>query len=345
MKKYISTSDIAKALGLSPSTVSRALNNSYKISEKTKLKVQNYAKSVGYQKNFHAASLIQKSTKIIGLVVPSTTNYFLNRIVKGITSVLYPNGYELIIMQSNEDSEREVQILSFLRSIRVDGIIYAPAHNTQSFHHIEEILASKMPFINYDRKLIGLDCPKVLCDDRHGAKAATQHLIDIGSKRIVHLGGPASAINANDRYDGYCSAMKSNGLEVDPNLVFRTEFSILEKETLNVIDQVFQLDPLPDAIFAANDELSMGCMNKAKSMGLRIPEDIAFVGYDDDTTCQFTSPTLSTVKNPIFDMGVNTAVKCLEIINNAPNAPESVTLLPQLIIRGSSRKGRVLHYA
>lgn len=343
MKKYISTSDIAKKLGISPSTVSRALNDNYKISEKTRQLVKEYAKKVGYQKNLHAASLIQNSTNIIGLVVPSTTNYFLSRIVKGITSVLYDKGYELLIMQTNEDFNREMEILSFLRSIRVDAIIYAPAHSTHTFDHIEEIIRSNLPFINYDR-LIKLDCPKVLCDDKYGAKAATQHLIDIGSKRIVHLGGPEHAMNAESRFEGYCNALKINGFSLDMKLVFRTEFSIMNPNTMAAIDRIFKLTPLPDAIFSANDELAIGCMKKARTLGLKIPADIAFVGYDDDTFCQFMHPTLSTVKNKIFDMGVHTAKKCLLAVNDPEIPIESLKLLPKLIIRGSSRKGTVLHY-
>ena len=344
MKKYLSTTDLAKALNLSPSTVSRALNDSSAISQETKARVLKFAQSVGYQKNLHAYSLINQKTDTIGVILPGITSYFFTTVIKGIQQVIEPAGYNLIIFQSNESLQKEIDYIRYLNALRIDGLLYAPSSETTSHEHLLPLLDKGIAFVNFDRGLDGLNCHQVLSDDQEGAFYAVQHLIDIGCKRIAHIGGPKNVLNARNRLNGYKSALKSNGIAIDEHLIGESDFSI--EKCIDSVSKMLQQKDRPDGIFAVNDAAALGCMSVAKDMGLAIPHDIAIVGYDDESYSKYFTPPLSTVSNPISEMGTTSAKLCLRQIQEGLAGPfEKILLKPKLIIRASSKKGRVLHYA
>ena len=207
MKKYLSTIDLAKALNLSPSTVSRALNDSPSISRQTKKLVLKFAERVGYQKNLHAYNLIHQKTDTIGVVLPGITSYFFTTVINGIQRVIEKAGYNLIIFQTNESLQKEVDYIRYLNALRIDGLLYAPSSETIGPGHLLPLLDKGVAFVNFDRGLDGLDCHQVLSDDQEGACAAVQHLIDIGCRRIAHIGDPPNVLNAINRLNGYKKAL------------------------------------------------------------------------------------------------------------------------------------------
>jgi DNA-binding LacI/PurR family transcriptional regulator len=343
-KRYFSTVDIAKALQVSPSTVSRALNDHPSISRETKARVMEFASRVGYEKNLHAFSLIRQKTNTIGVILPGATDYFFSRILNGIKSVLEPAGYRLIIMQSNDEYHTETEYIRYMEAIRVDGLLFSPSSQTRDYKHLHVLLKKKIPFVNFDRGLENMDCFQVLSDDEQGAFGAVQHLFDIGCRRIAHIAGPGNLLNANNRRRGYERALKSNGLKADETLVMPAGFNT--DSSIDPARALLGRADRPDGIFAVNDAIALGCIAVAQDLGVAIPESLAIVGFDDEAYSKYFSPSLSTVRNPIFEMGSTAAELCLQQIReDNPPLFETHILKPELIIRSSSRRKGILHYA
>ncbi|MEQ9438729.1 MAG: LacI family DNA-binding transcriptional regulator [Cyclobacteriaceae bacterium] len=344
MSKYQSTVDIARALNLSPSTVSRALNDHYSISAKTKQRVLDYAREVGFQKNLYASRLNHRKTFTVGILMPEISSHTFSTITSGIKEVLEPEGYDLILMHSAEQYEKEVHLINYLTSIRADGIIYSPTKETNDYAHLETILKNKIPFVNIDRGLTDFRCHQILLNDKQGAYLATQHLFDMGCRSIAHLAGPKDASNARHRIEGYQSALNANGLPFDPALITHSDFRITNSN--DAIRYLLERDPLPDGIFVVNDEMALGCMHLASEKGLDIPHQLAIIGFDDEVYSQYFRPSLSTVRSPVQEMGRRAARVCLQQIENYEAYPADTQLLtPQLIVRASSRRTTPKHYA
>jgi DNA-binding LacI/PurR family transcriptional regulator len=339
MSKYQSTVDIAKALHLSPSTVSRALNDHYSISEKTKQKVLAYAKEVGFRKNLNASRLIQRKTFTLGILMPEVVSHTFSTLAQGINDVLEPAGYDMLIMNASEQYEKEVHMINYLASIRVDGIIFSPTQQTKDYAHVETILKNKIPFVNIDRGLMGIDCHQILLDDEKGAFQATQHLIAMGCRSIAHIAGPQEALNSRNRIKGYLKALKANGFTFDKSRLTYCDFII--GNSMEAVRSLFERKDIPDGIFAVNDEMALGCLHMATQKGIQIPEQLALIGFDDEVYSKFFRPSLSTVKSPIREMGQKAAQLCLDQMEDYEAFPPKIQLLsPQLIIRNSSRKGK-----
>lgn len=344
MSGYTTTiTSIAKTLNLAPSTVSRALNDHFSISQETKNKVTELARKLGYQPNLNASNLVSRRTCVIGLVIPEVTAFFFTTVIRGIKDELEPRGYKLIILQSNESYKIEEENLKYLTAVRVDGILFSPTLQTTDSKHLKPVIVNKVPFVNFDRNCGGNEFFQVMSDDEYGAFRAVQHLIDVGCKRIAHIGGPKTARNALNRLNGYLRALKSNGMEVPEKMIIETDFSI--GKSIDPIKAMFNKEDVPDGIFAVNDATAIGCMYILKEKGLTAPLDVAIVGYDDETYSKYLTPSLSSVKNPIYEMGKIAAQMCLAQIANDHIPVERKLLKPKLVIRQSSKKGRVLHYA
>ncbi|MEI6946833.1 LacI family DNA-binding transcriptional regulator [Paraflavisolibacter sp. H34] len=335
MAKFISTTDLAKALQLSPSTISRALNDHYSISAATKKRVLEYARKVGFQKNANALKLLHHKTNTVGILLPEVTSYFSSELIKGLKEVFDPSGLDMIILQSGERLDKEKQNLKFLLSARVDGLVYSPSKETATPHHLEPAFKNRIPFVNLDRGLAGLNCSRVMVDDENGAFQAVQHLVRGGCRRIAHLAGPANVLNAQNRLKGYRRALAAYGLPFDPALVRETGFKL--REGIGRIEQFFDAAPPLDGIFAANDEIALGCLFVARQRGRGVPEDLAVVGFDDEVYASYSHPSLTSVHSPIVEMGRLAAQYCLQQINDEAPVSHEITLLqPQLVIRESS---------
>ena len=341
MKSHqISIIDIAKELGISKSTVSRALSGHPSVKEKTRIAVLERAEKLDYQRNALALSLANKKTLLVGILVPEIMSSFFPSVIKGAEEFFEAEKYKCIICHSNENYEREVENVKLLLSQQVDGIIASHSKETRNFDHFKLVQRRGIPLVMFNRVTDLLDTPKVVVDDYEAAFHAVEHLIKRGRKRIAHLAGPDSLINSKLRLQGYLDALKKHKLPIDNNLVISYDLS-LEKVKIYV-QHFLTLTPRPDALFCMNDPTAIAAMRVIKQNKLRIPQDIAVVGFSNDLSSELVDPALTTMAQPTFDLGREAARLVLKEINNDGNNEEvksnhkTVVLKTQLLIREST---------
>lgn len=338
----ITIKDIARELGISPSTVSRALKDHPDISPKTKKVVNELAERLNYQPNIVALSLRQSKTNTIGVIIPEIVHFFFSTIISGIEDVAYSAGYNVILAQSNESEAREMSDLKALFNSRVDGLLMSVSRETSNYDHIEAILAKGMPIVFFDRVYNNPKLSKVIVDDFAGAKEATLHLIKQGCKRIAHLEGPPNLDISKQRMEGYKEALEENGILFNKDLVVTCPSGTIE-EGKKATEKLISLKKRPDAIFATNDPAAMGSMQAIKEKNLNIPKDIALVGFSNWFFSALMDPPLSSVDQPGFEMGQEAAKLLIRQIEKKDKdkedieiAPETKILKTRLIVRKSS---------
>jgi len=336
----VTIKDIARELGISPSTVSRALKDHPDISAETKKAVNELADRLNYQPNIVALSLRQKKTNTIGVIIPEIVNTFFSTVISGIQDVAYEAGYNVILAQSNESYQREVTDMKALFNSRVDGMLLSLSRETTNFDHIESIISKGVPIVLYDRFYNNPNMNKVIVDDYVGAKQAVLHLIDQGCKRIAHLEGAPNLIISKDRLRGYQDALSESNLEIRENYTIVCPNNSFE-EGQRAAQKLLSLPHPPDAIFASNDPMAMGAILAIKEKGLSIPDDVAVVGFSNYFFAQITDPSLTSVDQPGFEMGQEAArllIRQIEAKDKEQDdlAPETKVLKTKLIIRNSS---------
>lgn len=341
----VTIKDIARELGISPSTVSRALKDHPDISPQTKKAVNELAEKLNYQPNIVALSLRQSKTNTLGVIIPELVHFFFSTVISGIEDVAYSAGYNVIITQSNESLQREKTDIKALFNSRVDGMLISISRETNSFDHIEGILAKGVPMVFFDRVYENANSSTVIVDDLSGAKEATQHLISQGCKRIAHLEGPPNLGITKQRLEGYVQALNEAGLPVEKELIVSCPQGSIE-EGKAATEQLLKLPNRPDAIFATNDPAAMGAMQAIKAAGLKIPDDVAVVGFSNWVFSGLLDPSLTSVDQPGFEMGQEAAkllIRQIEVKSkdNEEPIPETKILKTKLIVRDSSlKKGR-----
>jgi LacI family transcriptional regulator len=338
----VTIKDIARELGISPSTVSRALKDHPDISVETKKAVNELAERLNYQPNIVALNLRQKKTNTIGVILPELVHFFFSTVISGIESVAYEAGYNVILAQSNESYEREKTDIKALFNSRVDGMLISISRETTNYDHIEAILSKGMPMVFYDRMYTNPNTSKVIVDDYIGAKEAVLHLIEQGCKRIAHLESAPGLSIAVDRKRGYFDALKENGFAVKENMVVQCPSGSLDDGN-RATKKLLALASPPDAIFANNDMLAMGAMMAIKEKGLKIPQDVALMGFSNWFFSQLMDPPLSSVDQPGFEMGQEAARLLIRQIEMKDKEqfdpiPETKILKTKLVIRASSLK-------
>ncbi len=336
----ITIKDIARELGISPSTVSRALKDHPDISVATKKAVNELADKLNYQPNTVALNLRQRKTNTIGVIIPEIVHFFFSTVISGIEDVAYEAGYNVILAQSNESVEREKSDIKALFNSRVDGLLLSISRETTNFDHIESIISKGLPIVFYDRMYTNPNTSKVIVDDYVGAKEAVLHLIEQGFKRIAHLEAAPGLQIAVDRKRGYIDALKENNIPVKENMIIECPNGSLE-DGKKATKKLLSLASPPDAIFANNDLLAMGAMLSIKENGLKIPEDIALMGFSNWFFSQLLDPPLSSVDQPGFEMGQEAARLLIRQIEMKDKdqfevQPETKILKTRLIIRESS---------
>lgn len=333
----VTIKDIANALEISPSTVSRALNDHPNISEETKKLVSEKAKEMKYQANFIAAGLRTKRSNSIGILVPHINSSFFASAIDGIQKVVSDNGYFTIICQSNEDYHNEVDQIRSLLSSKVEGIILSLSSDTKIYDHIETLEAYETPFVFFDRVAPGFDMPTVEANDFKGGFQAVEHLIKRGRKKIAHLGGPNILGISKRRYEGYLEALKTYDYEVNEDYVVFTDPDIEHQE---IIEKMFA-DPkkMPDALFTFSDELAVEAILKLKKMGYNVPKDVSVVGFGDSNLCQIVEPNLTSVTHEPEQMGEAAADLLFKVIQKKHIPPhlKNQKFDSKVIIRDSSR--------
>jgi LacI family transcriptional regulator len=338
----VTIKDIARELGISPSTVSRALKDHPDISSETKKAVNALADKLNYQPNIVALSLRQKKTNTIGVVIPELVHFFFSTVISGIEDVAYEAGYSVIITQSNESFDREVTDLKALFNSRVDGMLLSISRETTNYDHIESIISKGVPIVFYDRMYNNPNTSKVIVDDYIGAKEAVNHLIDQGCKRIAHLQAAPNLLISEDRLRGYKDALREANLPYQDNYILQCPSGTLD-EAEKATRKLLALSPAPDAIFANNDMLAMGAMKAIKEKGLKIPGDVALMGFSNWFFSQLMDPPLSSVDQPGYEMGQEAARLLIRHIemkdkDQGEPQPETKVLKTRLIVRQSSIK-------
>lgn len=303
-KNQIRLADLARALGISTATVSRALKDYPDISKETKRKVLALAKELNYRPNSLAAGLRNSETRIIGVIIPEIVNPFFAKVIKGIMEVAYEANYKVMLCQSDESFEKEVTDADALLSSRVDGLLVSVSNATHTFGHLFEFQEAGAPVVVFDKTSPELDCfSAILIDDRQAAYQATEALIERGRTRIAHLTGPSDVYTFNQRKKGYLQALADHNLPQTE--VWVHECPVLSHEAGREAAKVLMgLDNPPDAIFAATDLVAIGAIVGIKAAGKRIPEDVAVIGFSDWEVYEAMDPPLSCVTQPAYRMGM-----------------------------------------
>ena len=272
----VTIKDIAKALNLSTSTVSRALRGSYEINAETKRIVIEYAEKVSYSPNPIALSLKESKSKAIGVIVPEIANHFFSQAINGIEDIANKRGYHVVIFQSHESYEREVVNIQHIIARKVDGLLISLSGQTTNLSHLQEIKRKGLPFVLFDRVSDEIDCNKVVADNFEGAFKATEHLILSGRKRIAHITSPSLLSITKERLAGYKAALQKYNIIYDETLVKYCGFGAEEAKEL-----VFEMleNSKPDAIFTASDRLALDCFSAVKEKNWAMPDDVSFIGF------------------------------------------------------------------
>lgn len=338
MRNKVSIHDIAKKLNVSASTVSRALQNNPRISSSTKKAVTNMAKELNYKPNQIAAALSKGKSNLVGVIIPVADRNFFASIIRGIEEALNNTPYNVIICQSDESIEKEKANIRTLLEIQVDGIFASYVKETSDFSHYLEVIDRGVPLILFDRMQNQFETDCVIIDDFLGAYRATEHLIKQGSKRIVHFEGTSNLSIYRDRRRGYEQALSKHNIPIDPTLIISSDLSV--KSGQSIAKQLLAMDELPDGIFSASDYAAIGAMNVLKSEGIAIPEQIAIVGFSNESFTSLVSPSLTSVNQKSKQIGELTAKLFLEKAKSKSGSElhAKKMLTPELIIRESSNR-------
>ncbi|MCE7064503.1 LacI family DNA-binding transcriptional regulator [Dyadobacter sp. CY326] len=335
----ITIKDIAKALGLSTSTVSRALRNSYEINPETKKLVMEYAERMNYRPNPIALSLRDSKSKSIGVIIPEIANHFFSQLINGIESIAYNLGYHVVIFQSHESYEREVANTNYLVSRKVDGLLISLSSLTTNLFHFQDLMERGLPIVFLDRVPNEIETHKVVVNNFSGSYQATEHLIKSGRKRIAHLTSPIYLSITAERLAGYKQALEDNGIAFDESYVkycYHGGKVVSENET--AVQEMLELPEPPDAIFTASDRLTTGCMAVLQKNKIKIPEQIAIVGFTNISVAELLNPPLTAVVQPAMEMGQQAVDLLIRLIEHPQktNVFETRSLKTSLIIRESS---------
>lgn len=336
--KDITIYDLARKLNISPATVSRGLKDHPAISKKTKKRIFDLAKEMGYRSNNFARNLRKQTTNTIGVIVPRLNSYFMSTVIAGMEKVANDEGYNLIISQSSESGQKEIASARTMFNNRVDGLLVSLAYDTEETGHFDVFTKKNIPLIFFDRVIDNKNCVNVLIDNRKAAYEATKHLIEQGCKRIVHITATPKRNVYVDRLNGYKQAL------ADHNIKFKEEYvmiSNLSQESGTVAaETIKQMKPLPDGVFVANDNCAVGCVLGLKQSGIKIPQDIAIVGFNNDPVSTVIEPNLTTINYPGYEMGEIAARNLINHLNGISSITSTNTILlrSELIIRDSSLK-------
>nr|WP_321355193.1 LacI family DNA-binding transcriptional regulator [uncultured Draconibacterium sp.] len=336
-KPEITIHDIAKKLNISASTVSRALKDNPLISEATRKKIKKAAIEMGYRPNVMAANLRTRRTNTIGVIVPLINRHFFSSVISGIEDVAYKQGFAVTISQSNDNLEKESTIAHTFFSNRVDGLILSIGMETQSYDHLKLFSERNIPLVFFDRIVDEIPAHKIVIDDFGGAYRATQHLIEQGRKKVAHIGGPLNLQIYAKREAGYRQAISDAGLQINENQILHN--SLTRKDGLNAIKRILKTNEIPDAIFCANDTTALSAIIYLNEVGIKVPEEIAIVGFSNEPFSELVTPSISTIKQPGFEMGQKAAELLIKQISSKakPKTYETIIMETELIIRNSSQ--------
>ena len=293
--------ELAKALNLSFSTVSKALRDSHEISIATKNRVLAKAKELNYQVNPQASSLRKQKSKTIAVVIPEVVNDFFGPVINGIESIAQEKGYHVLIYLTHEDMQKEIAITKLLQNGRVDGIMMSLSEETSDTTHLQALRENEIPLVFFDRIAEDIDAPKVTTDDYNCGIQATEHLIENGCTRIAFLSIAPNLSISNKRMNGYLEALKKHNIKPDNSLILSCTGDEAKNKTL--IKQLFKRKNRPDGIFASVEKLAIATYEICAELTLAIPQDIKVICFSNMQTAAWLNPSLSTITQPAYEMG------------------------------------------
>lgn len=335
-KGQVTIKDIARELGISPSTVSKALKGHPDISPETKKAVRELVEKWNYKPDPIALSLKSGLSKTIGVIVPEIVHYFFSTVISGIEDLAYDSGYHVMFCQSNESYEREVKAVDTLLSSRVDGILVSLSKETSNYDHFRNILKAGMPLVFFDRICDELETDRVIVDDESGAYEATRHLIETGCRNLVHLSGPQNLVIGRNRMNGFARALSEFNFNAIANNIIRCDTA---EEARVIVPELLKRTIPPDGIFAVNDLTAAEAMKIVKQKGYRVPEDISLVGFTSGMISDLTDPPLTSVEQHGYEIG-REAVRILinKLEKKGTGNYETKVIKTELVIKGSTRK-------
>jgi LacI family transcriptional regulator len=337
----ISLKLIAEKLKISITTVSKALKDYKDVSPKTKEAVINLAKELNYTPNSFAVNLRTQKSKTIGLIIPEVVHHFFSNVIKGIIEEAEKKDYLVIILQSNESKVLEKKQIQLLLNKRVDGIIMSLSNQSNNEDYLHSIIEKNTPLILFDKISKLINCTKVIIDDQKAAAQATQHLIDIGCKNIAHIRGPENPQNAIDRFLGYKKTLEKNNILFNPELVFICK-DVTFEEGYQFASEIHKNHPKIDGIFIITDLVAVGVINYFNEKNIKIPEEVAVVGFSNWFMSQVITPKLSTIDQPSLEMGKVACQLLIDEIDAQKNGikieKKIITLDTNLIQRASTLK-------
>jgi LacI family transcriptional regulator len=327
---------LAEELQLSIATVSKALRDSHEISTATKKRVLKKAKDVNYQVNHFASSLRKKKSKTIAVVMPEIANNFFSLVINGVESVAQQKGYHVLIYLSHENFNREKAITAELQNGRVDGIMASLSMETTSTEHLEELQKKNMPLVLFDRVAENMAVPKVTTNDFESAFIAVKHLLENGCRRIAFLSvSNCLSINKN-RLKGYKAALKANAVPFNSELLVQCTND--DAKNTGQLKKLLSRKKRPDGIFASVEKLAVPCYEVCNELNIRIPEDIKIISYSNLQLAALLAPSMTTIAQPAFDMGRESASILFKLIEKkgVSPIPENTVLKSTLIPRNST---------
>lgn len=340
-KKKLTLKDIGRELGISVSTVSRALKEHPDIAEETIKLVKEYAESHNYVPNFLAVNFRKSRTFNIGLIVPELVHHFFSTVISGAISEANRQGYNLMVSQSNDILKDEKLASRAMLNSSVDGLLISISNETVEGEHLQEFLTEGKPVVQFDKITDKLPTPKVIVDDFDGAYSAVKHLIDEGYTKIAHLRGRVEVKNSSERCEGYIKAIQDHNLEFDPSWIKKC-LKITDQEGYDFTKELMESKNPPNAIFCITDLVALGSMRYLKEKGYQIPKDVGLMGFSNWMLSRVSTPQLSTVEQHGFQMGVDATNLLLEMIkNNDVENVQTVEIKTELVIRESSELSKV----
>ena len=340
MRHQVTIKDIAKQLGVSVATVSRALRDLPDIHPDTKKLVLDLAKELDYQPNVLATSLVKSKTKTLGLIVPDLGYYFFSTVVKAVEDAAIAAGYSLLIAQTQESFERELTNIQNLSRSQVEGIIISLSRETVNFDHLTRLQRRGIPLVFFDRDSDEIDASKVMVDNEQSAYEAVKHLIENGCKRIAFLAGPKNVSVSNQRRMGYSRALQEAGIESDPSLIIHSVY--FQDSAIAKTHQLMKEANRPDGILVVSDRLAIGVLIALRELNISVPDEVKMVSFNNEPICSLVSPTISSIAQPLEEIG-RLAIQLLidQIEHKGEDIPARVEVLKtNLVVReSSSNKG------
>lgn len=340
-KKRVTIYDIARALNLTASTVSRSLNNNSRINEDTRKLVIAKALEMNYRANSLASNLRKGKSQTIGIVVPRINQSFFANVISGIESITNEKNYNLIICQSNESHEKEIKGVNTLINQHVDCIVISVSAEGGSYTHLQNVIDHHIKLIQFDRVVEEIESVKMINNNEQASRDAVEHLIAMGYKRIALLAGPQNLDIFRDRKAGYIKALRAHKIPVTDELIIDTGSS--NEYDADFIRKLLTLPEPPDAIFASRDDfLALGVLEVANDLNIRVPEQLGICGYSNENFTRITTPSLTTIDQYGVDMGKTIAQTYFDEMDDKNEETtvdiKTISIKPQLIVRASSQR-------